>query len=128
MTTPARSDQIFTILKLGEREYELIPFLNLGETSVSGDEMVRRAETLEANLGEDEGLFILSHQNEIRPDLRGEITLVFPAWRNSSNLFYVAYVGWYVVQWVQRWRSLNDPCLGYARLVRRRPPTGEAGK
>lgn len=116
------------ILKLGDREYELVSFLEAGETSIDGNEMVLRAERLNANNGEDDGSFILAHQAEIPVDLREEIALVFPDWRNPGDPRDVAYSYWHVRQWVQHWRSFFIHWYDLDRLVRRRLPTGEAGK
>lgn len=124
---PIRPDQII-ILTLGEREYELVPFLESGKILVSGDEMVHRADKLDANSGEEDGRFILQYQVEIPAELREKIAMVFTAWRDPGNPRRVAYSCWDVRQWVQGWCTIDIHWVGRNRLVRRRPPTGKAGK
>src|SRR3990167_2776862 len=101
ITNRVQTDSI--VLRLGEREYELVSFLSPGETWVSSKEMVRRAVQLNANLGEDDGRFILVHQDEIPAELRDKIAMVFTAWRRPGLPRHVAYVAWHGRQWVQDW-------------------------
>lgn len=117
---PAPSAE-FTI---GGRTYELVPFLKEGESSVSGDTMVERAVELNANLGEDDGQFILEHQDEIPQKLRGKIFLVFTSWRGPSGPRGVACLRWGGDRWYQGWDWLGWG--GDGRLVRRRPSTSPA--
>lgn len=118
MTTTLTIPEII-ILKLGYREYELVPFLEPGETSVDGDEMVGRAVRLNANSGEEDGRFILAHQSKISAELRQKIVLVFPAWRVPGGSRDVAFSRWFERLWVQLWRGLDNPWHDVGRLVRR---------
>ena len=47
------------------RTYELVPFLEEGESYVSEDVMVERAKELNANPGEEDGVLILKNKDEI---------------------------------------------------------------
>lgn len=107
------------LLTLGDRVYTLVPFLEGNEVSVLGDEMVERAKRLNANLGEDDAQWILNHQEEIPAELRGNITLVFTAWRNSSDPRYVTYLHYNNGQWIAYLRKLDYPWHGYDLLVQR---------
>lgn len=103
------------------RTYELVPFLKKGESSVSvsGDVMVERAVELNANLGEEDGAFILERQDEIPPEFRGKFCLVFTAWRGPSRPPYIAYLDWGDVRWSRGWGGLDSVWGGSDRLVRR---------
>lgn len=114
-TAPALTAE-FTI---GNRTYELVPILAEGESSVSGGTMVARAQELGANLGQEDGQFILEHQDEIPQEFRGRIYLVFTAWRFPSLPQYVAYLLWHGHRWYQHWYWLVPDWFENARLVRR---------
>jgi hypothetical protein len=101
------------------RTYELVPFLEEGESYVSGDTMVERAKELNANLGEEDGEFILERQAEIPKEFRGKFYMVFTAWRPPSRPRGVAYLGW-DGRWYQRWGWLGGDWGRRDRLVRRR--------
>ena len=115
-TSPVSS--LPTTFTIGERTYELVPFLKEGESSVKGEMMVARAKKLKANLGKKEGQFILKHQDEIPSEYRGKIYLVFPDWRDPSDPRGVVCLGWGDGRWYLRWHWF-DCWLGGGRLVRR---------
>jgi len=78
-------------LIIGDRTYKSIPFLREGEDILDIDTLTARAIELSANLGEDDGKYILEHEDEIPCGLAGKEAWVFPAWRDDGN---PTYVGW----------------------------------
>ena len=119
-TQPASATKPTTEFTIGGRVYELVPFLSEGESCVSGDTMVERAQELKANLGEEDGAFILEHQNDIPQEYRGKIYLVFTSWRVPSLPRGVAYLRWDGDLWFQYWHWLAGDWVGDGRLLRRR--------
>ena len=108
-------------ITVGDRIYELVYFLNEGESSVTGDVMIERAKVLNASLGEEDGKYILDHQGEIPEEFRGKVYLVFPGWRNppvSPQDF--ACLDWDGNRWYQRWYWLDRDWRENDRLLRRR--------
>lgn len=101
------------------RTYELVPILKKGESSVSGDTMVARAKELDANLGEEEGAFILVRQNEIPQEFSKEFYLVFTAWRDPYRPLNVTCLRWFGARWFQGRSWLGNGWREGARLVRR---------
>ncbi len=101
------------------RTYELVAFLKAGESSVSGDTMVERAKEINADLGEEDGAFILKHREEIPSQWQG-IYLVFTAWHLDSRLRHVAFLDWGGGHWYQDWRWLGEGWSCHVRLVRRK--------
>lgn len=96
------------------------PCLEEGENSVTGDTMMERAKKLNANMGEEDGQFVLEHQDEIHSDFRGKSFLIFMGWRHPNMLFNVAYLGWDGDEWFQYWQSLYEGNWDMrCRLVRR---------
>ncbi len=84
----------FVISKcVGVREFALIPILNEGEAAVDWRTMDRRSWDKHACRDEGDGLFIEVYQDEIPPEFRGKIRLLFPGWREISNpLFSISLV------------------------------------
>lgn len=112
-----------TEFTISGRTYELVPFLKEGESYISGHTMVERAKELNASLGEEDGQFILKHQDEIPVELRGKICLVFTGWSDHSSLNFVAYLYWDGSRWSQYWHWLVSYWDVSFRLVRRNPST-----
>lgn len=96
LSGPMQFHDVFTV---GDRTYELVPFLKEGEESIIGEEMLKRAKGLGAECGEEDGKYILEHEKEI-PESVQKKYLIFINWRNPDDPRDVAY-------------------LGYSRLVRR---------
>lgn len=115
-----------TEFTINGRDYELVPILKKGESLVTSDTIVERAKMLNANLGEEDGAFILKHQNEIPQEFRGKFYLVFTAWRHSSHPQNVAYLYWDDDRWHMNWTGVDYAWVGDARLVRRCPSTSSA--
>lgn len=107
--------ETFTV---GDRTYELVPFLKEGEESISGDEMLKRAKELGAECGEEDGKYILEHCGEIPESVR-EYFLIFSAWRGPGDPRYVACLYWHDSEWDQYWYWLDYRWGGRYRLVRR---------
>ena len=83
------------------RDLELGPFLKLGESYVSGEEMVRRARVeLDANYGQEDAEYLLGHRGEIPAEFRSHV-LVFTAtvWLDVDRSRRVAYLRWSGESW-----------------------------
>ncbi len=115
-----------TEFTVGDRTYELVPFLKEGKGDVSSDTMVARAKEMGADLGEEDGTFILEHQDEIPREYQGKFWLVFTAWRLPSSPRNIACLRWYDCRWYQYWGWLGINWGKRVRLVRRRPTTTPA--
>lgn len=97
-------------MTVGGRTYDILGFLQGGEKPVKGDVMVNRAETLNANLGQDDGEHILKYQNEIPVVLRGKVAFVFTGWHYSGDFKDVVSYIFYgnSKQWTQTWDTLLE--------------------
>ncbi len=110
-----------TKMTIGDRTYEILCFLRGEETSVVGYTMVDRAKEMNAHLGQDDGEYILKHQDEIPASLRGKVGFVFTDWRRPVNPGDVCYVYWDGDRWVRYWHWLDDDYWdGGDRFLRRK--------
>ena len=109
-----------TEMTVGGRTYEILGFLRGDEKSVIGDMMVERAKEMNANLGEDDGKFLLNNQQDIPVALRGKVVFVFTEWRRPDDSQGVAYVDWCGGRWVRDWDWLGYGWDAYARVPRRK--------
>lgn len=109
-----------TAMTIGGRTYDILAFLREGEEMLIGDLMVDRAKEMGANLGKDDGQYILDHQDEIPAALRGEVVFVFTSWRRPVGSESVCYVFWLGDCWVLSWGSLGRGWLGRDRVLRRK--------
>ncbi len=107
-------------ITVGGRTYEILSFLREGETSVDSNTMVERAKEIGAHLGQEDGEFLLAHQNEIPAVLRDKIIFVFTDWRNPGDRERVACVDWDADCWYQDWVWLDDDWDGCYRVLRRK--------
>lgn len=101
---------------------EAVPFLKSGESSINGEEMVRRArQELRINLGQHDAEFLLEHQNKIPQELR-KYALVFTGtvWRDPRGDRCVAYLSWNGERWILRFSLLSYDWGSFDRLVRPR--------
>lgn len=105
-------------LTLGDRVYELVPILQPVEDSISGDEMVKRAHQLNANLGEEDARHIIRLCRQIPVELQ-EYALIFTGWRHSGLSRLVAYLHSMEGLWFKRWESLSSNYSEGEYLVRR---------
>ena len=110
-----------TKMTIGDRTYEILCFLRGEETSVVGYTMVDRAKEMNAHLGQDDGEYILKHQDEIPASLRGKVVFVFTDWRHPAYPGSVYCVYWRGGRWVQVWNWLGDDDWGGGgRFLRRK--------
>jgi len=96
-----------TEIKVGDRTYEILTFLKDGEESIVGHEMVERAKEMNAHLGQDDGQYLLDHQQDIPESLRGKVCFVFTDWRRPDGSDEVFCVCWSGDRWVRRWGWLG---------------------
>ena len=109
-----------TTVTIVGRTYDILGLLREGEDYVKGDTMVTRAKEMTADLGQDEGEYLLAHQDEIPAALRGKAAFVFTAWRHPDDSGSVAYVCWSGDRWVQGWGWLSSDFSGGCRVLRRK--------
>lgn len=105
--------------RLTSANIEGISFLKGKEPCINGEEMARRAVTLDANLGQEDAEYLLEHQDEIPAELRG-LYLVFPGtkWRDADGCRRVPFLSWYDGQWILYFYWLDYVWNSYDRLVR----------
>ena len=98
-----------------------IPFLKNGDSSIGGEEMVRRAIELDANYGQEDAEWLLENQDKIPAELR-KFYLVFSAtiWRDANGRRFVPYLVWYGARWFLYFHWLDDVFGSNHRLVRPR--------
>ena len=65
-------DMLPTEMTVGNRTYKILGFLRGDEKSVIDHTMVERAKEMNANLGEDDGQFLLDNQQDIPVALGGQ--------------------------------------------------------
>lgn len=110
-----------TEMTVGGRIYDILGFLKAGETSIVGHTMVERAKEMNANLGKEDGEYILKHQQDIPVALRGKVVFVFTDWRHPDSPENAYYVYWHDDSWVQLWHWLGSVFWnGSGRLLRRK--------
>ena len=106
-------------MTIAGRTYEILSFHKEDELYVLGYTMVKRAVEMSANLGEDDGQYILKHQNDIPEEFRVNVIFVFPDWRHPDDTSLVSciYCGNY---WTQMWEKLNYDCARHVYILRRK--------
>ena len=109
-----------TTMTIGDRTYDILGFLRGDEKYVKGDVMVARVVEMGANLGKEDGQYLLDHQDEIPVALRGKVVFVFTDWRHPGSSEGVYYVYWDDDRWVRYWRWLARDFRGYCRVLRRK--------
>ena len=109
-----------TTMTIAGRTYDLLGFLKGTETQIKGKVMVTRAKEMSAHLGEDDGKYILEHQDEIPVALRGKVAFVFTDWRSPGDSENVACLYWDDDRWVQFWDWLDSGSWGGGGRVLRR--------
>lgn len=105
----------------GEVELELCEFLKPGETSVNGEEMVRRAIKMSADYGQKHAeAFLAKYERWAPPE--GIYYIAFPGtvWRGSSGGRSVPYLGWRGGRWCLSFGWLRLGWLDDDRLLRAR--------
>lgn len=103
------------------RNYDILGFLPKGKNKVTGKNMVRRAKKMSAHLGEDDGQYLLDHQDEIPTILQYKMFFVFTDWRNPYDSGEVACVRWHKKRWILVWIWLDDDYWDdFDRVLRRK--------
>jgi len=100
-------DALPTTMTVGGRTYDILGFLQGNEKLVKGDIMVTRAVNMNANLGEDDGQYLLDHQDEIPAVLRNRVVFVFTDWRHPSGPERVCSLCWDGSRWIKYWYWLD---------------------
>ncbi|MFA6410278.1 MAG: hypothetical protein WCW26_01755, partial [Candidatus Buchananbacteria bacterium] len=77
-------DALSAPLVVGGRTYRFVDFVEKGSRA-GGATLLKRAEEESANLGKEDGQYLLDHQGEIPIALRGQVAFVFPGWRHPQN-------------------------------------------
>ncbi len=98
---------------------KLVPILKKGETSINGEEMVRRARAeLNANLGQEDAEWLLEHQAEIPKEWRSYY-LTFPGtvWQGEYGCRFVPCLRWGVAGWCLYFGWLGLDWLSGVRLL-----------
>lgn len=113
------SDTLPTEIKVGDRTYKPLGFLKGDEKSIVGYEMVKRAKEMSAHLGEDDGEYLLNHQQDIPENIRDKVCFVFTNWRHPDGSDFVCSICWNDGCWVRYWFGLDyDEWNGCGRLLR----------
>ena len=113
-------DAMPTSFTVGNRTYDMLSFLRGNEKSVVGHTMVERAKEMVANLGQDDGQYLLDNQQDIPVALRGKVMFVFTDWRHPDVSSYVYYVYWGDGRWVRDWYWLDGGWDDNDRVLRRK--------
>lgn len=114
------SARLPTELTIGDRTYDILGFLREGKTSLLGSTVVERAKQMSANLGEEDGQYLLDHQQDIPATLRGKVAFVFTDWRHPGSPVDVCCVSWDGGRWVRNWDWLGDHWYDSDRVLRRK--------
>lgn len=104
------------LLVIGGRTYEMLDFMG-NDTCIKLDEVARRAAEMNANLGKEDGKFLIAHRDEIPEELRNTV-FIFPDWRpfrHEGDDEYLCFVFYddkgrpsSFLRWVETGRSLWD--------------------
>jgi hypothetical protein len=100
-------------------QLELVSFLRERESWVSGEELMRRAVELKANLGQRQAEYLLKHQEQIPKEWR-QYYIVFTGttWRGRRGCRGVPCLYCFAGRWRLRFHWLGGGFLSYDRLVR----------
>ncbi len=116
-----KADSLPTEMTIGDRTYEILGFLKEGEKSIVGHEMIKRVKEMNAHLGQDDGQYLLDHQQDIPESLRGKVYFAFTDWRHPDNSGRISSVCWYGGRWIRDWYWLDDGYwYGRDRVLRRK--------
>ncbi len=107
--------------KFNVSDLEFVSFLEGEEQSVTGEEMRKRAVTLQGNLGLCDGKRMIACQNEIPEDLRSKyIVLPGTVLRYSVGFLLVPCLLWFGDRWILGFRWLVCDWFSLGRLARRK--------
>lgn len=100
---------------------ELVSFIKNNESSIGGEEMVRRGRELRANLGQRHAEFLLERQAEIPKEFR-KYYIVFTGtiWRSPDGRRSVACLYWRGERWILFFPWLGLGWRSSGRLARPR--------
>lgn len=96
-----------TELTVGDRTYDMFAFIGEGQASVFGWSMAVRAKEMLANLGEEDGQYLLDNQQDIPAALREKVVFVFTDWCFPRSPEDVCCVRWRDGRWIQIGRRLG---------------------
>ena len=99
-------------LKIGNRTYKMIDFVDAKKNSVDGATMCERAEQMGVDRSEEDGQYLLDHREDIPEELRDHIIFPFTDWRVPNRPDCAYYVSWYGGEWIRGWRWLGNPWGG----------------
>jgi hypothetical protein len=107
-------------LAISGREYDILTFASEVEQMVSGHTMVDRAVFMEADLGEEDGQYVLDHQQDIPVLFRGRIEFVFTSWRRRENNEDIHFISWDSdkSRWVKTFWLLTEGWFCRGRVLR----------
>lgn len=114
----AAHQDILITFEVEDRRYEAVGFIREGETSVDGDEMLRRTAGKNGGaIGEEDVSFLRERRGQLPDTLR-------PYWlvtgqRDPDNPRYVSYLYFYGIGWCQGWNWLGHQWNDYYLVVRR---------
>ena len=103
-------------------DLELVSFLKEKESSINGEEIVRRARVeLDANYGQEDAEWLLEHQDEIPAEFQ-QYYLVFTGtiWQGSVGGRGVPFLYWSGERWCLDFDWLGSGWSSSGRLVRLR--------
>ena len=96
-------DTLPTSFTVGNRTYDMLSFLRGNEKSVYDIVIVKRAMSMNAHLGQDDGEHILKPQDQIPASLQGKVVFVFTDWRAPDGYTSVYYIHWRGDRWVRNY-------------------------
>jgi hypothetical protein len=99
---------------VGDRIYELVSFYRADDPTVNGwvtldnQAAFNRGRLLGASMGREDGEYIRDHQNDLPPEYREQVTMVFPGWLVLFDDLRACawYFRWYYR--LRHWLGLGD--------------------
>ena len=108
-------------MKIGDRIYEILAPLKESEKRILHRKMLERVLEMKANSGEDDGQYLLNHQENIPVVLQGKVAFIFPEWHNHDHPEYVCYIYWKDGCWITGWQLFAyDYWEDNGRVLRRK--------
>jgi hypothetical protein len=96
----------------------IVPFFNEGESPISGQEMVKKAQKCKARLGQRDGENIIRQQKIIPHELRKyTFPLTGTVWRGNFDRLYICYIIYSESEWRLKVRHLDRESCDTARLL-----------
>ena len=106
------------------KDLEAISFLKGKEQFIKGEEIVKRAKELKANLGQLDAEYLLEHQELISTDLQ-KYCLMFPGtvWQDPYGSRCIPCLYWDGDQWYLNFYWLDNDWYDYLRVLQARKST-----